>query len=181
MPLEHPKVLADAILRQNSIAFVLVNQNGQVIFVNEGASQLAWKSPEHTTVDAQSAPQVWGNAYDFEGRAIPVEEWPITLALRGLTTVGKDLRMIHPDGRHYDISISAAPLVTEDRIIGAIASFVDITKHRTAEQTLTAINARLEEVAVERARGIHLMHLIGRSVGNAASIREMFEFALTEI
>jgi PAS domain S-box-containing protein len=181
MPLEHPKILADAILRQNSIAFILVNQNGQVIFANEAASQLAWKSPEHTTIDPQSAPQVWGNAYDFEARAIPVEEWPIALALRGITTVGKELRIIHPDGSHYDISVSAAPLVTEDRIIGAIASFVDITKHSSAEQKLTAINARLEKVAAERARCLHLMRLIGRSAGNATSIREMFEFALTEI
>ena len=181
MPLEHPKVLADAILGQNSIAFVVVNRNGQVIFVNEAASQLAWKSPEHTTIDPQSAPQVWGHAYDFQGRVIPVEQWPIALALTGITTVGKDLRIIHPDGSHHDTSVSAAPLVTEKRIIGAIASFVDITKHRSTEEKLTAINARLAEVAAERARSVHLMNLIGRSAAYATSVREMFELALTEI
>jgi len=181
MPLEHPKVLADAILQQNSIAFVLVNKNGQVIFVNKAASQLAWKAPEHTTIDAQSAPQVWGNAFDFEGRAIPVEEWPIALALRGIRTVGKDVRIIHPDGSRYDISISAAPLRIEDSIIGAIASFVDITQHTLAEHKLTAINRRLEELATERGRGIRLMHLIGLSISNVTSIPEMFQIALTEI
>ena len=181
MPLEHPKVLADAILQQNSIAFVLANKNGQVVFANEAASHLAWKAPEHTTIDAQTAPQVWGNAYDFEGRAIPVERWPIALALRGIRTVGKDLRLIHPDGSYYDISVSATPLRTGEGIIGAIASFIDITERRLAEQKLTATNKRLEELATERAGGIHLMHLIALSTSNIADVRELFQVALTEI
>jgi PAS domain S-box-containing protein len=181
MPLDHPKVLVEAILQQTPVAFLLVNKDGQVIFVNEAALQLAWKNPEHT-IDAQSAPEVWGDTQDFEGRAIPVEEWPIAQALHGIKTVGKELRMIRPDGSHYDISISAAPLRTEDGIIGAIASFIEITERRLAEQKLTAISARLEELGTERARGsIHLMHLIGLSANNVTDIREMFQIALTEI
>jgi hypothetical protein len=43
----------------------------------------------------------------------------IVQALHGIKTVGKELRMIRPDGGHYDISISAGPLRTEDGIIGA--------------------------------------------------------------
>jgi hypothetical protein len=72
-----------------------------------------------------------------------------------------------------DISISAAPLRIEDgSIIGAIASFWSITERRLAEQKLTAINARLAELASERARGIHLMHLIGLSANSVTSIKE---------
>ena len=183
MPLDHPSLLADAILQQSPVAFVLVNKVGQVIFVNEAASRLAWKSPEHTTIDVQSAPEVWGNAEDFEGRAIPVEEWPITLALRGIKTEGKELKLLRPDGTYFDLSISASPLISEGVIIGAIASFIDITERRLAEQKLTAINTRLEEVATERARGISLMHLIGigASAKNITDMREMFQIVLTEI
>jgi protein-histidine pros-kinase len=180
MPLDHPKLLAETVLQQSPAAFLVVNRSGHVIFVNEAALELAWKNPDHTVIDAQSAPEIWGNAQDFEGRVIPVEEWPIALALRGKRTAGKELRMIRPDGSHYDVSVSAAPLRTEDGVIGAIASFVDITKRRLAEQNLTAVNAALEELARERARGIHLMHLIGLS-GNITDIREMFQIPLAEI
>ena len=181
MPLDHPKVLVEAILQQTPVAFLLVNKDGQVIFVNDAALQLAWKNPEHTTIDAQSAPEVWGNTQDFEGRAIPVEKWPIVQALHGIKTVGKELRLIRPDSSHYDISISATPLRTEEGIIGAIASFIDITERRLGEQKLTAINARLEELATERARGIHLMHQIGLSANNVTDTREMLRITLTEI
>jgi PAS domain S-box-containing protein len=181
MPLDHPQVLAEAILQQNPIAFVIVNKSGRIIFVNEAASQLAWRNPDGTSIDAQSASEIWGNARDFEGQAIPVEEWPISLALKGIKTVGKELRMFRPDGSHCDLSISAAPLRTEDGIIGAIASFIEITERRLAQQKITAINAQLEELVTERARGIHLMHLIGLSANNITDIREMFQVALTEI
>src|SRR5215813_11672064 len=181
MPLDHPSLLAEAILQQSPVGFVLVNKVGQVIFVNEAASRLAWKSPEHTTIDVQSAFEVWGNAKDFEGRAIPVEEWPITLALRGIKTAGKELKLLRPDGTYFDLCISASPLISEGVIIGAIASFIDITERRLAEQKLTMINTRLEEVATERARGISLMHLIGTSAKNITDMREMLQIVLTEI
>lgn len=50
-----------------------------------------------------------------------------------------------------------------------------------ADQNLTAINAQLKELASERARAIHLMHVIGISMNNVTEIREMFQIALTEI
>jgi uncharacterized protein (DUF427 family) len=34
-------------------------------------------------------------------------DWPLALALKGVKTVGREARMIRPDGSHYDISISA--------------------------------------------------------------------------
>jgi PAS domain S-box-containing protein len=180
-PLDHPKLLADAVLQQNPVAFLVANKNGQVIFVNEAASELAWKDPHRTTIDPQSVPGIWGNAQDFEGRAIPVEEWPISLALRGIKTVGKELRMVRSDGSYYDISMTAAPLRTEENIIGAIASFIDITERRQAEQRLTTINEQLQELATERARAIHLMHLISLSVSTVTDIRGIFQITLTEI
>ncbi len=159
MPLDDPKVLAEALLQQNCVALVLVNKSGQVIFVNEAASELAWKGPIHTTIDERSAPEIWGNAQDFEGRALPANEWPIALALRGIKTTGKELRMVRPDGSQYDVSVSAAPLKTKETIIGAIAFYVDITPRRLAEQQLAAINSQLEEAAAERARGKKLQAL----------------------
>ena len=59
MPLDHPKVLVEAILEQNAVAILILNKNGQIIFVNEAASQLAWKNPEHTRIDENSATESW--------------------------------------------------------------------------------------------------------------------------
>jgi PAS domain-containing protein len=181
MPLDHPKLLAEAVLEQNPVAFLVVNKHGQVIFANNAAVELAWKDLHRTTIDLPSVREIWGNAQDFEGRTIPVKEWPISLALRGIKTLARDLRMVRPDGGHYDISMTAAPLRTEEGIIGAIASFIDITERRQTEQRLTTINEQLQELATERARAIHLMHLISLSANNLTDIQGIFQITLTEI
>jgi PAS domain S-box-containing protein len=181
MPLDHPKLLAEAILHQNAVGIVLVNKNGQVIFFNEAASQLAWKNPAHTNFDSETAAEIWGDAFNFDEKPLSPEEWPIPLALRGAATAGKQLRLVRPDGSHRDLSVSAAPLQAEDAVIGAIATFIDLTEHRAAGERLWALNSRLQKLAAERARAIQLMHLIGLSATAAANSREMLQVALREI
>jgi len=90
MPLEHPKILAETFLEQNPIACVVVNKAGEFIFANEAALKLIWNAPCGAIIDRQTSSQVWGSAQDFEGHSIPFEKLPISLALRGIKTVGKD-------------------------------------------------------------------------------------------
>jgi PAS domain S-box-containing protein len=179
MPLDHPKVLAEAILHQNALGILLLNKTGQIIFVNEAASQLAWKNPAHTTFDRNPTAEIWGNAFSFDGKPISPEDWPILPALRGISTAGKELRLVRPDGSYRDLSVSAAPLRAEGGIIGAIASFIDLTEHRAAGKKLWALNTRLQELAADRASGIQLMHLISATA--ATNNRELFQTVLTEI
>lgn len=181
MPLEHPELLVRAMLEHNTVAILLFDKTGQIIFANQAAYLIAAESLQGTMSNALIA-ATWGKPFNFDGNPIQVSDWPTVLALKGQKTVGKEIRMVRPDGSHYDISISASPLMAEDsEIIGAIVTFIDVTERRLAEQELTAINARMEQLASERARGIHLMHLIGLSAQSIGSIKEMFQTALTEI
>jgi PAS domain S-box-containing protein len=125
--------------------------------------------------------ELWGDIRDFDGRAIPFQEWPISLALCGVSTAARQLRIVRPDATYYDLSVTAVPLRSNGCVIGAVASFIDITARREAEQNLTAINKRLEEFATERARGVHLIRLIGLSSVTTADIRQMFDMTLREV
>jgi hypothetical protein len=68
---------------------------------------MALQDPEGATLDINQ--EVWGWHTIPTAAAYPREEWSISRALRGETTVGREVRLIRPDGSHYDVLISAAP------------------------------------------------------------------------
>ena len=182
MPLNHPEALLDAVLEQSELAILLFDKTGRIVFANESASRLASKNPQDTATKNNGQSEVWGKPYTFDGCPIPVNDWPVARALSGIKTECMEARMIRPDGTHYDISISAAPLKTETgEMIGAILSFTDITQRRLAEQKVTAIGVHLNEIASETARGIDLMNLIGLSAQSIPTVKEIFQTTLTEI
>jgi len=127
------KVLLETILGQAADAIIVCDAQGRFTFANAAARHMALQDPEGTTLD--NNPEVWGVAHYPDGRRIPREGWAISRALRGQTTVGREARMIRPDGSHYDALISAAPLNNADGdLVGAVAGLLDITKHKRAEE-----------------------------------------------
>ena len=133
--LEKQNVLLETILKQAADAVIACDAQGKLTFVNAAARRLAFLDPEETTLNIAS--EVWGEAYDPAGRRIPLEEWSLPRALQGETTVSTEARMVRSDGSFYDILISAAPLRSNhDAIMGAVATFVDITERKQMEQAL---------------------------------------------
>jgi PAS domain S-box-containing protein len=131
--LRDQKVLLETILGQAADAIIVCDERGRFTFANAAARRLALQDPQGTTLDVN--PEVWGVVHYPDGRRVPLEEWPISRALRGETTVGREARMIRPDGSHYDALISAAPLSNADGdLVGAVAGLLDITEHKLAEE-----------------------------------------------
>jgi PAS domain S-box-containing protein len=139
--LQDQKVLLETILGQAADAIVVCDEGGRFTFANAAARRMALRDPEGATLDL--APEVLGVAHYPDGRPVPPEQWSITRALRGETTVGRETRMVRPDGTHYDVLISAAPLENaEGELVGAVASLLDITGRKKAEEH-TLFQARL--------------------------------------
>jgi signal transduction histidine kinase len=131
--LRNQKVLLETILRQAADAIIVCDDKGRFTFANAAARRMALQDPEGTTLDTNA--QVWGAAHYPDGRRMPPEEWPISRALRGETTLGREARMIRPDGSHLDALISAAPLNSADGdLVGAVAGLLDITERKRAEE-----------------------------------------------
>jgi signal transduction histidine kinase len=139
--LQDQKVLLETILGQAADAIVVCDDKGRFTFANAAARRMALLDPEGTTMDL--AAEVWGMAHYPDGRPIPPEEWSISRALRGETTVGREARMIRPDGSHCDFLISAAPLKNaEGEIVGAVAGLLDITERKRVEEERDRLRAR---------------------------------------
>ena len=158
--LRDQKVLLETILGQAADAIIVCDDQGRFTFANAAARQMALQDPEGATLDVNQ--EVWGVAHYPDGRRIPREEWSISRALRGETTVGGEVRLIRPDGSHYDVLMSAAPLNNADgNLVGAVAGLLDITEHKRAEEERDRLRRQDLEARVQReerrriARDLH--------------------------
>jgi signal transduction histidine kinase len=168
-------VLLETILGQAADAIIVCDDEGRFTFANAAARRMALVDLEGTTLD--NLPEVWGVAHYPDGRRLPPEEWSIPRALRGETTVGREARIVRPDGSHCDFLISAAPLKnTEGAIVGAVAGLLDITERKRAEEEGDRLRAREIEARTQKAerrriaRDLHDMALQDLS-GTLQSLR----------
>ncbi len=193
--LKDQKVLLETILGQAADAIIVCDDEGRFTFANAAARNMALLDPEGTRLN--NTPEVWGVAHYPDGSRIPREEWSISRALRGETTVGREARMVRPDGSHYDVLISAAPLNDADGGLGgAVAGLLDITGRKQAEEERDRLRHQEIEVRTQReerrriARDLHdvvlqdlsgalqslrLTHLRARGSGRALDLGEELE------
>jgi PAS domain S-box-containing protein len=158
--LQDQKVLLETILGQAADAIIVCDEAGRFTFANAAARRMALQEPEGTTLDG--IPEVLGVAHYPDGRRVPREEWSVGLALRGETTVGRESRMVRPDGSYYDVLISAAPLRNaEGDLVGAVAGLLDVTERKRAEAERDRLRDREIEVRAQKeerrriARDLH--------------------------
>src|SRR5215213_6217514 len=188
-------VLLETILGQAADAIMVCDDKGRFTFANAAARQMALQDPEGTTLDR--IPEVWGVAHYPDGRCIPREEWSISRALRGETTVGRETHMLRPDGSHYHFLISAAPLNNADgELVGAVAGLLDITEHKRAEEERDRLRQReiearaqieerrriardLHDVVLQDLSGVlqslRLTHLRSKNTGLGLELEEELE------
>ncbi len=158
--LKDQKLLLETILGQAADAIIVCDDEARFTFANAAARRMAMRDPEGTTLD--DTPEVWGVAHYPDGSRIPREEWSVSRALRGETTVGREARMRRPDGSHYDVLISAAPLNNADgRLVGAVAGLLDITGYKQAQEERDLLRQQEIEARTQReerrriARDLH--------------------------
>jgi PAS domain S-box-containing protein len=133
---------------------------GRVTFVNAVARQRALLPPEGTTLEM--APQVWGESRDAEGKPVPLEDWPISRALRGESATA-ELERVTPQGSRF-IRNSAAPLRNDrGEIIGLVAITTDLTDRKRMEDQLRQA-LRNEEAA--RADNLTLLREVHHRTKN---------------
>jgi PAS domain-containing protein len=101
----------------------LVDEEGVLVFYNEAAGQLLGKRFEEA---GSMGPDEWGSEFgpfDDSGTPIPIDELPLTIALRQGTPAHSNLTIRSLDGSTHDIQVSALPIVTKDGSRGALAFF----------------------------------------------------------
>jgi PAS domain-containing protein len=123
-------ILARNLLTSISTAAFLVDHRGVLLFYNEAAGALLGIPFEEA---GRMEPEDWGTRFgpfDSAGRPIPIDELPLTVALREGRPYHASLCIHSADGHDHDIEVSALP-ITADETSGAMAIFWPANRHRS--------------------------------------------------
>jgi PAS domain-containing protein len=116
-------ILARSLLATLSTPGFLVDEDGIVVFFNDAASVLLGVRYEEV---GRMGPNEWGTAFgplDESGRKIPLEELPLTIALRHGRPAHARLRIRSMQGVDHGIEAAAVPILTVEGTRGAMVFF----------------------------------------------------------
>jgi len=116
-------IQARTLLSKLSTPGFLVDEAGKLIYYNDAAGELLGVA----FPDAGSmGPDEWGTRFGpftAEGRQIPVDDLPLTIALRRGRSAHSRLFIRSEKGEDHEIEVTAFPVTTGDVQRGAIAIF----------------------------------------------------------
>jgi len=114
----------------------------------------------------------------IDGTLYPVEECKIYQAfLEGKGTHVDDEVFWKADGSSFPVEYMSYPIFTNNKIIGSVVTFSDITERKKTEKELKTLNERLEQRVEERTKELKKGHII---LQRENTIRNKIEAALRE-
>jgi PAS domain-containing protein len=117
-------ILARNLISTLATAAFIVDTSGTVVFYNEAAGEFLGMHYEETGKMPLSEWRTAIDAVDDEGRPLPPDELPITIALRERRPVHTTSRIRGGGPEHERIEMLALPLIgTEDQHEGAVGVF----------------------------------------------------------
>jgi PAS domain-containing protein len=116
-------ILARNLLSSLSTPAFLVDEDGVLVFYNDAAGMLLGKRFEEA---GRMRPEEWGTEFgpvDRSGEPIPVDDLPLTLALRRGRPAHARFQIRSLDDTDHEIEVSAVPIITTEGTSGAMAIF----------------------------------------------------------
>jgi PAS domain-containing protein len=116
-------ILARNFMSSLSTPAFLVDDAGVLVFYNEAAGALLGKRFEEV---GKMGPEQWGTVFgpfDEHGEQIPMDELPLTIALRKGRPAHAQFRIRALDGTDHQIEVSATPILATEGTRGAMAIF----------------------------------------------------------
>ena len=116
-------ILARNLLSTLSTPAFLANRPGDIVFYNEAAGiVLGRRFEENGAMSAQDWVETFG-PIDDDGRPIPVEEQPLTHALRRNRPGHSRHRIRSANGSEHMVEVSGVPVIGGDGFVGAMVFF----------------------------------------------------------
>jgi PAS domain-containing protein len=116
-------ILARNLLSTLSTPAFLANQPGDIVFYNDAAASLLGRRFEESgTMSAQEWVEAFG-PIDDDGTPIPIENQPLTSALRRNRPAHSRHRIKSLSGSEHHVEVSGVPVIGVDGFLGAMVFF----------------------------------------------------------
>ena len=147
-------LFASLLKNLNVGVFMVEVPSGKALLANEAAFNLLGRGilPDATSSNLS---EVYG-AFKMDSREpYPVEAMPIILSMSGVTSHVDDMMVRRPDGTEIILEVFGSPVMDDQgRIWASLASFVDITAQKMAENSIKNHSKELEQRVIERTRAL---------------------------
>ncbi len=134
----------EAVIETVPDAVSIHDAQGTIVRLNKmGLQNAGLARSQNKLVDAQRefAPRT------LSGKLLPIDEYPVSRALRGETVAGRELSFLDPSGQERFASLSAAPLHdAKGNIEGAVVITHDITRLYLSEREAAVRANELEAI-----------------------------------
>ena len=116
-------ILARNLLSTLTTPGFLVDEDGMLVFYNEAAGMLLGRRFEEAgKMDSEEWGATWG-PFNRDGKPIPLEQLPLTVALRQGHPAYSTFTIRSLDGSDHDIEAAALPIVNTEGTRGAMVFF----------------------------------------------------------
>jgi PAS domain-containing protein len=116
-------ILARNLLSTLSTPAFLVNQPGDIVFYNDAAGMiLGRRFEENGAMSARDWVETFG-PFDDDGNPIPIEDQPLTGALRHNRPAHSRHRIRSLGGVEHKVEVSGVPVIGADGFMGAMVFF----------------------------------------------------------
>ncbi len=156
------------ILEQVPVGLSIANADASDIRLNAVAAAMLGEPPDTNIAGGFNRPS-WNVMAD--GKPVPFEQFPIVRAIRGERVYPHEIELALPTGRRLTVLNSAAPFYdSDDELIGAVSTFVDITQLKQLQRELESRRREAEEASVRKTRFLAAASHDIRTPANAISL-----------
>ena len=132
-------------LDATSVGIAVHDAGGNLVYINQAGKELLTNT-RGSVEKAEELPQAFHIYRSTTGQPYPLDELPSSLALAGKKAQVDDLEVHHPD-RVVSLDVVANPVFDDGgQVIHVIATFLDITQRRQAEQALVEARISYQKV-----------------------------------
>jgi PAS domain S-box-containing protein len=139
---------------------VVVDSKGAITYANQGAIEILEFDVDEILKLHYTSPD-WKRV-DEDGNLIPLEKLPLYIVLNQRRSVSNiEHGILDPKGNIKWLNVNASPLIDEQgNLIGAVASFLDVTQQKQADVNLRDAAARLKIATRTAGMGVWEWNLI---------------------
>lgn len=130
--LDEEKIRDESLLASIGEGIVASDKTGKVILVNKAFEDLVGRKEKEILGKPTSEAL---KMQDLEGREVPKAQQPLSLALASGKKITGSCFLLRKNGGKFFAAITASPIVSEGKVVGAIKIFHDISREKQIDES----------------------------------------------